>query len=63
MVLQDKLIIRDQKKMYTTRLDDTAPDCQYIGDGWGMGPPMRPEMYYNTTAHISQKKGDEVICR
>lgn len=23
---------------------------------------MSPELYYNTTAHISQTKGDEVIC-
>jgi hypothetical protein len=56
-------MIRDERQVYTTRIDDTAPDCQYTGDGWGMGPPMRPEMYYNTTAHISQQKGDEVICR
>jgi hypothetical protein len=23
---------------------------------------MSPELYYNTTAHISQTKGDEVTC-
>jgi len=23
---------------------------------------MSPEMYYNTTAHISQTKGDELTC-
>lgn len=55
------LIYRDNEKVYTTRLDDTSPACQYIGT-WGDGPPMSPELYYNTTAHISQTKGDEVIC-
>jgi hypothetical protein len=55
-------MIRDEEKVFTTRLDDTSPECQYTGN-WNIGPPTRPEMYYNTTAHISQTKGDQVSCR
>lgn len=44
--------------MYTTTFDDTSTYLQYSGTGWAATPPLRPEMYYNTTAHISGSQGD-----
>ena len=62
VIYEYQLMIRDDDKVFTTRLDDTSPECRYTGDGWGIGPPLSPELYYNTTAHISHASDDEVIC-
>jgi hypothetical protein len=49
-------------KIYTTRIDDTSPNCEYVG-GWGDVPPRMPARYYNTTAHITSVIDDSVTCK
>ncbi|WVQ84454.1 hypothetical protein IAT38_006606 [Cryptococcus sp. DSM 104549] len=47
-------------KIYTTAYDDTSSAVQYFGLGWARGPPLSPQLYYNTTAHISAIVGDSL---
>ncbi|WVN84917.1 uncharacterized protein L203_100053 [Cryptococcus depauperatus CBS 7841] len=47
-------------EIFTTEFDDTSSFVSYFGTGWTAGPPLQPDKYYNSTAHITSVVGDSM---